>query len=289
MSHEQGRLVRGLVGLTLALWLLGPSAPAWAWGDLGHMIICEIALQELNDKARTEVSRLIALDATFDSFPDACTWPDHPRKRPEEHFVNVARSVHTITVSECSPGVPKCLFTAIASDLEVLRTSNDDAAKLASLKYLGHWVGDIHQPLHVSFADDRGGNSIRASACAPNLHAVWDTCIIEKTLGTDWQTIARDLLDGLPDTNRAAWVAVPIAGWANESFQATRRKSVQYCVRVGSKCVYQQGNKTFSEGEDEKVVVVNAVYLEQHVPFVRDRLKRAEIRLGHLLNGALGQ
>ena len=61
----------------------------------------------------------------------------------------MARSVHTITEREC-PVAPKCLFTAIATDLEVLRTSNDDAAKLASLKYLGHWVGDIHQPLHVS-------------------------------------------------------------------------------------------------------------------------------------------
>ena len=92
---------------------------------------------------------------------------------------------------------------------------------------------------------------------------------------------------GLPDSDR--WVAVPIAGWANESFQVTRRKSVQYCVRVGAKCFYQQGNETFSEGEDEKVVVVDAAYLEQHVPFVRDRLKRAGIRLAHLLNSTLGQ
>ena len=96
---------------------------------------------------------------------------------------------------------------------------HDDAAKLASLKFLGHWIGDIHQPLHVSFADDRGGNFIRESGpCVNSLHTVWDTCIIEKKLGTDPQTIAQDLLDGLPDSDRAAWVAVPIAGWADESF-----------------------------------------------------------------------
>jgi len=52
-----------------------------------------------------------------------------------------------------------------------------------------------------------------------------------------------------------AFTWVPIVGWANESFQATRRKSVQYCVRVVTKCVYQPGNETFSEGEDEKVVI----------------------------------
>lgn len=115
MSFRNYRLVRGLGCLTFALALLGPSS-AWAWGDLGHWTICQIAFQELNDKARNEVVRLIALDPTFDSFTDACTWPDHPRKRAEEHFINVARSVQTITVAQC-PVVPKCLFTAIPADL----------------------------------------------------------------------------------------------------------------------------------------------------------------------------
>jgi len=149
------RLRQALLSFPIGLlFLLGsvmcPSS-SWAWGDLGHKIICQIAFEELNDKARNEVTRLIALDPTFNSFTDACTWPDHPRKRAEEHFINVGRSVHTITVAQC-PAVPKCLFTAIPVDLEVLRASNDDAAKLASLKFLGHWIGDIHQPLHVSFA-----------------------------------------------------------------------------------------------------------------------------------------
>jgi hypothetical protein len=53
-----------------------------------------------------------------------------------------------------------------------------DAAKLASLKYLGHWIGDIHQPLHVSFADDRGGNFIRESGpCVNILHTVWEAAM----------------------------------------------------------------------------------------------------------------
>src|SRR5438309_534896 len=114
----------------------------------------------------------------------------------------------------------KCLFTGIATDLEVLRTSNNDQAKLNSLKFLGHWVGDIHQPLHVSFADDRGGNFIRESGpCVNSLHTVWDTCIIEKKLGTDPQTVATDLLDGLSETDKSAWLAIPVEGAANASFQ----------------------------------------------------------------------
>src|SRR5262245_40797144 len=80
----------------------------------GHKIICQIAFQELNEKARNEVIRLIALVATFDSFTDACTWPDHPQKRAEEHFINVARSTQAITTATCTVA-PKCLFTGIAA------------------------------------------------------------------------------------------------------------------------------------------------------------------------------
>ncbi len=131
------------VSLIVILAIIGGASPAWSWGDLGHKIVCQIAFQEGNDKARAEVIRLIALDSTFDSFTDAYTWPDHPRKRADEHFINVPCTLASITGTTCLVGA-KCLFTAIATDLEVLRASNDDQAKLNSLKFLGHWVGDIH-------------------------------------------------------------------------------------------------------------------------------------------------
>ena len=55
-------------------------------------------------------------------------------------------------------------------------SSATEQETLEALKYLGHWVGDVHQPLHVSFEDDRGGNEIGVSGgvCSHNLHAVWD-------------------------------------------------------------------------------------------------------------------
>ena len=109
MSHGWYGLFRQFVGLTLALSLLGATSPACAWGDLGHKIICQIAFQELNNKARNEIIRLISHDATFDSFTDACTWPDHPRKRAEEHFINVARSVHRDLSHRPKVPIHRCL------------------------------------------------------------------------------------------------------------------------------------------------------------------------------------
>jgi len=121
-------LPRLMACLIIAVGTMGGALSAWAWGDLGHKIVC------------------------------ACTWPDHSRKRAEEHFINVPRTLQTIATAQCQ-GAPTCLFTPIVTDREVLQTFNDDQDRLASLKFLGHWVGDIHQPLHVSFADDRGATS----------------------------------------------------------------------------------------------------------------------------------
>jgi hypothetical protein len=76
----------------LASVLVLLPGPALAWGDLGHQIVCEIAFQELRPAARERVKELIRQDPEYDtSFAGACRWPDHPRQRAEEHYVNLPR------------------------------------------------------------------------------------------------------------------------------------------------------------------------------------------------------
>ena len=86
------------------------------------------------------------------------------------------------------------------------------------MKFLCHWVGDLHQPLHVSFEDDRGGNGIATTGglCNRNLHGVWDTCIIEQGLGTDVAAIAGQLRAGITDQQRSEWSASTPTDWANK-------------------------------------------------------------------------
>lgn len=93
------------------------------------------------------------------------------------------------------------------------------ASKLVALKSLGHWVGDIHQPLHVSILDDKGGNTIRTSGqCAGNLHAVWDTCLVQYAIGPDASEAVTDLLAAITPEMKAQWNASVPRDWANESF-----------------------------------------------------------------------
>src|SRR5262249_49164759 len=96
---REGMKPWGTQGCSVALPVLRfpwPSSDQRRQSGRGAILATEssarLPSRELNEKTRSEVNRLIALDSTFDSFTDACTWPDHPRKRAEEHFVNVPRS-----------------------------------------------------------------------------------------------------------------------------------------------------------------------------------------------------
>ena len=182
------------------------SSNAWAWGDEGHKIVCEIAMRLAVPSTRAEIRRLIKTDTEFDFFSDSCTWPDHPRKRAAEHFVNLARDSSGLTSDDLS-ACSRMRLVGHSGGARVLSSSDaDDEAKLEALKFLGHWVGDVHQPLHVSFEDDRGGNNITVSGeCQGKLHAAWDSCLVVKAVGTDVADAATDLMKSITPAKIEEW------------------------------------------------------------------------------------
>ena len=176
-----------------------------------------------------------------------------------------------------------------SDDFAVLASPNaTDEEKLAALKFLGHWVGDIHQPLHAASQDDRGGNHVRTlgSSCE-SLHTLWDSCLVEERLGMHPLAIVPELRAGITDEQRAEWLASDPVDWANESFAIAREPEFGYCVMVGDTCQYAADNREFDEGEPEKVVVVDDGYLDRHASIARERIAMAGVRLAGLLNRAL--
>src|SRR5882757_6084658 len=103
--------------LLVALLLVscGVCRDAWAWGDEGHKIVCEIAMRLVQPSTRAEIQKLISSDEQFASFSDSCIWPDHPRQRASEHFVNLPRDSDGLH-SETCPGAATCVVTAIKRD-----------------------------------------------------------------------------------------------------------------------------------------------------------------------------
>ena len=194
------------------------AAPeAFAWGDAGHRIVCQLAYLELTPAAKAKVDALIALDPKFHTFAAACTWPDiFPAVRPAEHFLNVPRAARKVDPANLCPAADRCVASAILNDARELASAQDAGERLRLLKSLGHWVGDLHQPLHVSFEDDKGANFIEATgACVSSLHLVWDICIVEKKIGTDEVAVAAALKGEIAAKaakpgRRRAWMPLPL-------------------------------------------------------------------------------
>jgi hypothetical protein len=258
----------------LAFILLGGEARAW--GDLGHKVICEIAFRLVQPDTQAAINRLMQLDSEFKTFSDSCIYPDHPRIRAAEHFLNLPRDSKGLTSDEC-PLVDACVLTAILYDFKILRAKEQtDASKLVALKSLGHWVGDIHQPLHVSFLDDKGGNTIRTSGqCPGNLHAVWDTCLVQYAVGPDVSEAVSDLLAAISPERNAEWNASAPRDWANESFAIAEAARTRYCVMNGSSCDMTSG-----------ALNISAQYLDANEQVVKEQLQKAGVRLARLLDTA---
>lgn len=292
------------IGIFIALVLT--SVPTWAYGQEGHEAICQIAYNELTDKARAEVDRLLALEPEADErlFRVGCRWPDRYSEFPSDlnprsndHYINVPRGTATIDgrcYNKRGNQVQHCLTKAIELDKLVLQDPNvSDIDKLKALKFLGHWIGDIHQPLHVSYADDRGGNDITADAsgCKDKLHAVWDSCIPRDQmmeggyrLKDDRGSFGDALWGEITNAETKAWLSGTPVDWANESYALAQQSDVGYCIMENGVCAYSETELTYDDGPQRTVVTQDA-YEDQFGPVVRERIKKAGVRLGAMLNG----
>ena len=121
--------MNSLLGVLACLLVLPWAAPALAWSDVGHRIICEIAFQELDDTVRERVKAMFRQDPEFDTFAESCSWPDHPRRRASEHYVNLPRDAERLEQAHC-PLATGCVVSAIETDLAVLSSSSATEPRL---------------------------------------------------------------------------------------------------------------------------------------------------------------
>jgi hypothetical protein len=237
------------------------STPALAWGSAGHQIVAGMAEKRLGKAARAEVKRLLALEPG-QTLASISTWADEHRNAQSAswHYVNLPRGDCAYSPQrDCPDG--HCVVAVIERQAQILASDATDAQRLLALKYLVHFVADVHQPLHAGYADDRGGNSwqLQAFGRGTNLHALWDTGLLQN-LGDDAQSIAARLDNRLMPGGNAPWTAAQAA---------------QESCRIVASPGFYPGR------------FVDAGYLEIFRPVIEDRLVLAAVRLADLLNRLL--
>lgn len=250
--------ISSVIRLATALALLTGTSAAFAWGGEGHRLVARIANSQLTAPANAAVQRLLALEPgqTLESIS---TWADEHRNPATApwHYVNFPRGECLYQQErDCPDG--RCVVSAIERQTELLRTSRDAQEQLTALKYLVHLVGDVHQPLHAGWGDDRGGNSYQLQAFmrGSNLHAFWDTGMIRYV-----------------ESNDAGWDGSLLQGakGSNQSWSA-KQAAEESCRIVAQEGFYPART-------------VGVEYTKQYEATLRQRLVQAGSRLAQLLNG----
>jgi hypothetical protein len=248
----------------VALLLATPSA-VFAWGPTGHRIVGRIAMHHLSEEAARAVECLIGPEG----LDQVSTWPDEIRSDPNWtkatpwHFLSIDDN-ETLETTQRDPAgdVLEAIqrFTAVLRDPQASRPAKQEA-----LKFLVHFVGDIHQPLHVGRRADRGGNSIDVTLFgqATNLHSVWDAGIIDSEKLSFSEFAA--FIDHPTSQEIQTWQSATPATWANES-KAVRDQ------------VYQIGDGKLSYD-----------YAYKEMPLIKRRLVQAGVRLAGLLNSIFAE
>jgi hypothetical protein len=262
------------------LLLLSLSSQLSAWGPKGHQVVADIARNHLNAVAKQRLHELLGND----DLAAISLWADDVKpQRPETygwHFVDIPKDAAGFSdqrdcyrPDERHPSSKtdhqNCVVDRIASFKRVLA---DPAAsqpdRLEALKFLVHFIGDIHQPMHA-IDEARGGNDIHvvefgSPQCGTypcNLHFVWDIDLIEHTGRSEQEYVS--YLDQMISTKKLKAGGAP-EDWANESFHLAK----QVWVSNGG--------------------AVDQAYYQSNIGIVDERLALAGLRLAATLNEALG-
>jgi hypothetical protein len=292
---------------------------AWSWGCEGHWIVARIAEWHLTPTARRKAAELLAqnkIDPHLervcpaggrDTFVDGATWADDVRVvRPSTsdwHFLDIPRDApQDQGATFC--GSAGCVTKAIDTQLGVLRSSQPGSKRAEALRYVVHFVGDVHQPMHDVTNGDRGGNCVPVTYLlrapqlqengkySPNLHQMWDTSIIRTELSERMFTVGElaSAINCRFDSQIDAWMKEPPSPmtWAWEGHQKAAEVAygklapsvpVQEPVKLASCSVGHVSQHMLALG-----LVADRKYEDAALAVIEEQLAKAGARLAAELN-----
>ena len=318
-----GQFLRaGIFAGFLLFGVVSLPTPARAWGCEGHQVVALLAEKHLSPHALAMARKILAdgpidpvlsrfcKEGGIDSMADASTWPDDIRAlRPETppwHYIDIPRGTTLHDVEKFCDPKEGCVTRAISDQLAILRSSETDPQKRAdALRFLIHFVGDLHQPMHAITNNDQGGNCVpvaffdalpqlrnsQTESYAPNLHGVWDTNILGKTTtGKTVDQVASDL-DQFFRSKMAGWQKGPanVDAWALESYHLASKKVYgKLPVHIPAETPQPIMSCADDNHVSTRILKLNErleeSYQKMSVPIVRERLAQAGARLAMLLN-----
>jgi len=265
--------------LCFLLVLVVAPAIVHCWGAIGHAAIANTAWQLMDKTAQTKALKYLPNNASMESIAslaDEYAESSEGKWSAHLHYINMNQGQTAFEMDvDCTNG---CVVSAILNNTQQL-VSDAFLASLAGepnpFEFIVHFVGDVHQPLHVGWGSDRGGNTITCYFYGKKteLHAVWDTGIIANYNydWSVWSTLLTNMIKSnsslIPDYTKS----MDPSTWADESFDYVRND------------VYNYDPSSTGDYPD-----LGDAYYKHNLPIVTERLVAAAIRLSALLNKIFG-
>jgi hypothetical protein len=287
-----------------ALWalLVAPlilNLPAQCWWEDGHRTAARLAAYYLTPSARAHLAQIMGVPDDAQSVADglalASTWPDEIKKdRPETaswHYIDIALQDRKDQISERCPE-QNCVTARIdlfSAQLINDKSAADPAVDLDALRFLVHFVGDLHQPLHATSDADLGGNCEPLDPVyekARNVHALWDGPLVSD-VNPDDRLLAGELkkeLDALGEGRRRKMAEGTVNDWAWESHRVAEKEVYKRLHIPAEPAVFPESCKVAPEAILDDRITVEPDYLDAMKPIIRLQLERAGLRLARLLN-----
>jgi hypothetical protein len=246
--------------------LLAVAFSVISWGVVAHRSIAKIAANHLSPKAKAAVTSLLGTEdmPIVSTFADEIRYSADYKYTGPWHYLNVKQGLtyeafKKTVLADTSANVYNALLK-MEAQLKDPKSTKDE--KTFALKMIIHFVGDLHQPMHVSRAEDQGGNKInlKFQGRDTNLHSLWDSGLVEYN-GFTFTEMAT-ALDQVSDPKIKQWQSDSVIKWLYESYQI-------------ADTLYQ---------EVEANPVLDYTYYPKHSELYKIRIQQAGIRLAGLLN-----
>lgn len=250
------RLVALIVFVFIAV--CGLPSISFAWGRMGHHIVAEIAFHYLDS---VDQKKLLSYLGDM-SIEDASTWLDDVRDDPKYKFTAPWHYVNIPKGKEYEPNNDVNIINSLNDVIYDLR-KYDGKLTPEQIKFdlltLMHLIGDLNQPLHMGYAEDKGGNLYQVSYLGQgsNLHRVWDSQIIETANITFDSCLA--WAEAMPSMETQLIVAGSLANWTGFP-----RRIVDTIYPVSHK--------------------IDMAYVERMTPVIKQQLVRAGFELAKTLH-----
>ncbi|KAL8229951.1 hypothetical protein R6Q57_014851 [Mikania cordata] len=262
------------------------------WGVDGHFITCKIAQGRLSQKAVDAVNHLLP-DYAEGDLASLCSWADHVKFRyhwsSPLHYIDTPDNLCTYQYRRDCKDEDGVMGRCVAGAIKNYTTQLLEYGKQESpynlteaLLFLSHFMGDIHQPLHVGFTTDRGGNTIEVHWFTRKavLHHVWDDSIIETEEERFYESNVANLIKAIETNITNVW-SDQVQTWENCSRNQKTCPNIYATEGIKAACNWAyKGVTNGSVLEDE--------YFQSRLPIVNWRLAQGGVRLAANLNRIFG-